>query len=765
MYRRLFVLFAVLLLVAGCGRTPVNLTPEIIPQPERLEVREGTFRIKASTPILTDGSQGALQVASYLGDRFRRVTGWDMPVGTFQEPAKGIVLKLDGGPDLGAEGYTLDVGKDAAVIVAHQPAGLFYGVQTLFQLLPPEIYSEGKADKVRWVAPAVSITDRPRFAYRGMHLDVCRHFFDVAFVKRYIDYLAMHKFNTFHWHLTEDQGWRIEIKAYPKLQSISSKRRETQIAKSDRYDGKPHGGYYTQDEVRDVVAYAAQRHITVIPEIEMPGHSIAALTAYPELSCTGGPFEVRRRWGVSEDIYCAGKEATFTFLENVLTEVMALFPSPYIHIGGDEAPKARWNACPDCRRRMRQEHLRDANALQSYFVKRIETFLNAHGRRLIGWDEILEGGLAPDATVMSWRGMEGGIAAARQGHDVIMTPSSHLYFDGYQADPAIEPLAIGYWAPIEKVYAFEPVPKALTPAEAVHVLGAQANLWTEYIATQEYAEYMVLPRMSALAEVVWSPKAARSWPDFSQRLQRQYRRLDAAGAAYRVPTPGVAPRWALASGDTLFLQPGVDYGVVRYTTDGGQPGEATPVGPQLLIAKDHVTLKAQTLLPNGRASSIIRQPVLVTDRAPEGRYFGLAYETYTGKVGPFMPDPRRLKLHASGNCFLPALDEVSHPEDGFFVRFSGLLAIPAEGTYTFYICGDDGASLTIDGRRVVGHDSYSARPVMGNAKLLEGEHEVVIDYFEHQGAQSLSLEVEGPGLKRQPVPPWMWLNVQEGGEE
>jgi len=357
------------------------------------------------------------------------------------------------------------------------------------------------------------------------------------YVKKYIDYIAMHKMNTFHWHLTEDQGWRIEIKKYPKLTEIGAWRKETLIGhyrdKPHKYDGKVHGGFYTQEDVKEIVEYAKSRYVTVVPEIEMPGHSVASLASYPELSCTGGPFEVRTIWGSSEDVYCAGNEETFHFLEDVLSEVIALFPSEYIHIGGDECSKGRWEKCPKCQARIKAEKLKDENELQSYFIKRIEKFLNANNRKLIGWDEILEGGLAPDATVMSWRGMVGGIEASRQGHDVVMSPTSHCYFDYYQGNPDLEPLAIGGYLPLKKVYSFEPTPDDLTTEEAKHILGAQANLWTEYIQTQEHAEYMVFPRISAIAEVVWTPKELRNWDNFIMRMEKQFRRYDILMVNYR----------------------------------------------------------------------------------------------------------------------------------------------------------------------------------------------------------------------------------------
>ncbi|HET7584994.1 MAG TPA: beta-N-acetylhexosaminidase [Gemmatimonadaceae bacterium] len=446
--------------------------------------------------------------------------------------APAVLLTIDPSfPDSSHEAYALVVDSAGVRITARDHAGVFYGLQTLRELVRPD--SARAADG--WSIPAARIDDAPRFPYRGAHLDVVRHFFPVAFVERYIDLLARYKLNTFHWHLTDDQGWRIEIERYPRLTSVGSRRTETVVGKHfDPYvgDGVPYGGYYTQEEIRQVVAYAAERYVTVIPEIEMPGHARAALAAYPDLACTPGPFTVATRWGVFDDIFCP-TEHTFDFLENVLTEVMALFPGTYIHVGGDEVPKRRWRESDAAQAVMRREGLANEAELQSYFMRRIEAFLTAHGRRLIGWDEILEGGLPPEATVMSWRGTAGGIAAARAGHDVIMTPSDFLYFDHYQGDPATEPLAIGGFTPLGKVYAFEPVPDSLTADQARHILGAQANVWTEYIATESQVEYMLFPRLLALAEVVWSPRASRDWESFEARLPSQLEALDRAWVRYR----------------------------------------------------------------------------------------------------------------------------------------------------------------------------------------------------------------------------------------
>mgnify|MGYP001479670314 FL=1 len=516
--------------------TPRN--PSVIPQPVQMEVGRGVFDLDADTRIMLSNPTNleVQQLTESWAMPIRATSGFNLLLVDTPDdaPSNMITLRLSQDAPHPAEGYRLNVTSDAVTVEAKTPTGLFYGLQTLTQLLFGD-HTSG------WSVPIVQIVDAPRFAYRGMHLDVGRHFFPVAFIKKYIDLLAMYKMNKFHWHLTDDQGWRIEIKKYPKLTEIGAYRQETVMGKNfERFDrpyvgdGKPHGGFYSQEEVREVVAYARARYIDVIPEIEMPGHATAALAAYPEFACTDGPFDVPTTWGIFEDVFCP-KEETFQFLEDVLTEVIALFPSQYIHIGGDEVPKVRWQESEVAQEVISREGLADEDELQSYFIKRIESFLQAQGRRLIGWDEILEGGLAPDATVMSWRGMEGGIEAAREGHDVIMTPTSHCYFDYYQADPEQEPLAIRGLTPLEKVYSFEPVPEMLSAEDAEHILGAQGNVWTEYMATTDYVEYMVFPRMLALSEVVWSPPDLRNWEDFVQRLPDHLRHFDALGVNYRQP--------------------------------------------------------------------------------------------------------------------------------------------------------------------------------------------------------------------------------------
>lgn len=512
--------------------------PPVIPVPVHYEYGDGHFKLTYETAIVVSVNNAELDtLAAYLSDMLSTATWTDLVItsdpGSYRQT---ILLKLDKESSYKDEAaYKLIVKPEQIKILAPTAHGIFYGIQTLRQLLPPAIeYGDPSLvpQNVKWTIPSIKIEDYPRFEYRGMHLDVGRHFFNVEFVKHYLDLMAMHKVNRFHWHLTEDQGWRIQIKKYPKLTKVGAWRDSVLIGSykgPDRYTNKRYGGFYTQEEIREVVEYAEDLYITVIPEIEMPGHASAALAAYPWLGCKPNKdYHVKSTWGVFEEIYCPS-EKTFTFLENVLTEVMALFPSKYIHIGGDEAPKTAWENSELAQRVMEREGLENEEELQSYFIKRIEDFLNEHGRQIIGWDEILQGGLAPNATVMSWRGIEGGIKAAQQGHDVIMTPTSYCYLDYYQANPETEPLAIGGFTPLRKVYSYEPIPEVLTEEEAKHVLGTQGNLWTEYILTGDKVEYMVYPRASALAEIGWSAKTDRNWDSFWQRMQPLFKRFEIMG--------------------------------------------------------------------------------------------------------------------------------------------------------------------------------------------------------------------------------------------
>jgi hexosaminidase len=512
----------------------------VIPRPQSVTRGRGSFALTPRTTIWTDKADSA--VARRFARGLGVATGLDLPVriGT-SGSGKRIVFRRASAGDttFGAEGYRLDVRSDVVTITASNPAGSFYATQTIRQLLPPAIFRSAAVAGTEWTIPAVTIEDRPRFQWRGAHLDVSRHFMPKEFVKKYIDLLALHKMNTFHWHLTDDQGWRIEIKKYPRLTDVGAWRDRTIIGRPQRdsaanvFDNKRHGGFYTQDDVREVVAYATERFVTVVPEIEMPGHSQAAIAAYPSLGNLGDTVKPWTTWGVNPYILNPS-DTTIAFMKDVLTEVMALFPSPFIHVGGDEAIKPQWKASPRAQARIKEFGLKDEDELQSWFIKQMDSFLTTHGRRLVGWDEILEGGLAPNAVVMSWRGIAGGIAASRAGHDVVMTPGSHTYFDHYQtANKDSEPLAIGGFLPIDTVYSYEPVPAELEPRFASHILGAQGQVWTEYIEGPKNVEYMAFPRMSALSEVLWTSRARRDFADFSARLPVHLARLDALDVNYR----------------------------------------------------------------------------------------------------------------------------------------------------------------------------------------------------------------------------------------
>jgi hexosaminidase len=520
-----------LLLLLQATVITAQVMPSIIPMPNQMALSQGSLDLSGGLTIdaplepewiaILDQFERALSAKGINAKRSNKGVG--------TAPHVQFMMNLD--KTKPSESYQIKVFQSGRVLIAARDhAGAFYAMQTLLQAI-----SDNRL-------PIMQIEDAPRFAYRGMHLDVARHFFPVAFVKQYIDLLARYKINQFHWHLTDDQGWRIEIKAYPLLQTTAAYRPETLIGhyntKPQVFDGKRYGGYYTQAEVREIVAYAKARYINVIPEIEMPGHAQAATSAYPNLSCTGQTLEAATLWGVFDDVFCP-KEETFTFLQTVLTEVIDLFPSKYIHIGGDECPKVRWKACPNCQRLMQEKGIKDEYALQSYFVGRIDKWLTEHSRNLLGWDEILEGGLAKGATVMSWRGIEGGIAAAQAGHNVIMTPSSHLYFDHYQSTDIGEPVAIGGYLPIEKVYSYEPIPEVLTPEQAKYILGAQANIWTEYMPTPAQVQYMLLPRLTALAEVTWTKPEQKNLKAYIERLQAHFAQWKAEGLNFADKTNDV----------------------------------------------------------------------------------------------------------------------------------------------------------------------------------------------------------------------------------
>ncbi|MFO7976478.1 MAG: beta-N-acetylhexosaminidase [Candidatus Hydrogenedentota bacterium] len=529
--------FSMSVLAATSGN--VAGSAALVPLPAQMETKSGQFVVNTETEVLYEpgGSSNKVAAETFAG-LLRPATGLPLPVREGDEPTANTVFfgAIEYSEGMGDEGYRLRVTPDHAVVHAPSAAGLFYGIQTLRQLLPPQALGEKTVKNTEWTIPCVDIMDGPRFEWRGLMIDVARHFMPKEAVKDFIDVMALHKFNRLHLHLTDDQGWRIEIRKYPNLTEVGAWREETLVGHAGKrpyeFDGARHGGFYTQDDIRELVAYAEARHITIVPEIEMPGHAQAAIAAYPELGCTGEQLPVRTYWGVNENVFNV-EESTIEFLQDVLSEVLELFPSEFIHIGGDECPKKQWEESPRVQERMRELGIETEDELQSWFIGRMDAFLTERGRRLIGWDEILEGGLAPGATVMSWRGVKGGIAAARAGHDVVMAPTTHTYLDYYQSKDESEPLAIGGFLPLERVYGFEPIPEQLSKKEARHILGAQAQLWTEYIKTPEHLQYMAFPRACAMAEVVWTPKKRRDFEGFMKRLPVHLERLEAIDVNYR----------------------------------------------------------------------------------------------------------------------------------------------------------------------------------------------------------------------------------------
>ena len=576
----------------------------IIPLPQEVSITNGgSFVLTPSTSIIyPEGNDLLKQAGEFLASYIKEATGYAPKVATAKS-SKPIHLSIDKSIS-NPEGYRLTVTPEGIELAGATEAGVFYGVQTLRKSIP------AVAEGMNIELPAVTINDYPRFAYRGMHLDVSRHFFPADSVKKYIDILALHNMNTFHWHLTDDQGWRIEIKKYPELTKIGSQRKQTVIGhNSGEYDGKPYGGFYTQDEIRDVIAYAKERFITIIPEIDLPGHQQAALATYPELGCTGGPYDVWQQWGVSEDVICAGNEKSMQFLQDVLSEVIDLFPSEYIHIGGDECPKIRWKTCPKCQARIKAEGIKGDKKhsaeeyLQSSVISQMEKFVESKGRHIIGWDEILEGGLAPNATVMSWRGVDGGIEAAKQHHNVIMTPNTYLYFDYYQStDTENEPMAIGGYLPLERVYSLEPT--AGIPDEyKKYVIGVQANLWTEYIPTFSQVEYMVMPRMAALAEVQWTDPSKKEYQSFLPRLVRMTKLYDRLGYNYAKNIFDIHAEFTTdtENGEVVVDLSTMGDGDIYYTLDGSEPTSASNKYDTPVRIKENATIKAVVVRPAGNS--------------------------------------------------------------------------------------------------------------------------------------------------------------------
>ncbi len=606
--------FALVLIMQSCltpgVTTTESQTMNIIPKPQAIEILNGKFVFGKTTSFWIDDK---ISSSSFFGEYLKNLIPGLQP-GT---PGNvDIEFSMEPSADIPKEGYELTIKSSGIQILAQDEPGLFYAIQTLRQLLPISV-ENSDASISGHAIPATLIKDYPRFGWRGMHLDVSRHFFPAEFIKQYIDMIALHKMNTFHWHLTDDNGWRLEIKKYPKLTEICAWRVDREHEDWRKWspiepgEKATYGGFYTQDEVRDIVAYAAERQITVVPEIEMPGHSSELFAAYPELSCRGERLDVRPGgYWPNKDILCAGNDDVFTLLEGVIDEVVEMFPAKYIHIGGDEATKTYWEECPKCQARIKDEGLANEHELQSWFIQKMEKYVLAKGKRIIGWNEILEGGLAPEATVMSWQGESGGIKAAKAGHDVIMTPYSHVYFDYYQGDSQTEPQAIGGYLPLKTVYGYEPVPEELTEDEEKFVLGSQANLWTEFVKTTSHAEYMVLPRMTALSEVIWSDKDSKDWLDFRNRLNYLLPRFEALDWNYSRGSfvveilPGRTENSKNIRVDLISEQIDMQ---LRYTMDGSDPTAESPLYEEPLSLNEDALVRASIFDGDTRAGRIIQR--------------------------------------------------------------------------------------------------------------------------------------------------------------
>ena len=747
--KNLFKSLMIVLLITSCTNKQDNKTNNdnmgVIPQPLSSKQLDGTFELSDNVGIIVKSSKKeALFTANYLQERIQLVSGLKLQILSEQKEAKRTIVLLEKSLEgvSNKEAYQLDVSKDKITITG-EGVGLFYGVQTLLQII-----QNNKSDNK---IPAYVINDEPRFAWRGMHLDESRHFFGMDEVKKYIDIMAMYKLNTFHWHLTDDQGWRIEIKSHPKLTEIGAWREGTGKEKWSYFvkpatEGKPkYGGFYTQDQIRDIIKYAQDRFITILPEIELPGHSWAALSAYPELSCSG------KVWQIPDDVafefsdpFCAGNEDTFQFFDDVLTEVIDLFPSEYIHIGGDEAKKTPWEHCSKCKLRMKQESIDHVEGLQSYFIKRIEKMVASKGRKIIGWEEIMEGGLPTEAVVMSWKGTESGIHATQLGYNAIMVPNQFTYFDKSQDNS--NPNAIGTLS-LQDVYGYNPVPDTLDIKYAQNIIGVQAALWSEHVSNDSILEVQLLPRLTALSEVAWSIPKNKNWKDYLSRLESQFSVWDKLNMNYFISSPGGLKN-DIYTGDKKKVELNSPYNkaIVRYTIDGSDPTINSKVYTDAFYVNDADTVKAKTFLPSGKGSKtsigFYHKTTFLEAQSVGNLKKGINLKVFLGKIST-LDDFSKLKFSKELVVQKIAIPEDKTLIDFYGLEFNGYIDIKEDGIYTFFTSSDDGSRLYIGDQLIVDNDGiHGLITNSGKVALKKGKHQILVKYFEGNYGEELKIEVK-----------------------
>jgi hexosaminidase len=768
---RLLLLLFIFSLSAFAQITDANLG--IIPAPLSVQKQEGFFELNKETALQYQ-TESDLKVAQLFATLVKAQSGFDLVIAKNFIVKPKTIISFNSATAIektsNLEAYQLQVTSDQ-INLQGSSKGVFYAMQTLSQLYLNN-FTNGKI-------PQCIVNDEPRYAYRGLHLDVSRHFYPISFVKKYIDLMAFYKLNNFHWHLTDDQGWRIEIKKYPKLTAIGGYRAQTVIGNyHDRmpqwFDGTPYGGFYTQEEIKEVVAYADAKFINVIPEIEMPGHAMAALASYPELACgdNTGPFLTAQKWGVFPDIFCAGKEETFNFLEDVLAEVMALFPSKYIHIGGDEAPKTAWKACKYCQARIKKQRLKNEDQLQSYFIQRIEKFVNKNGKSIIGWDEILEGGLAPNATLMSWRGVAGGISAAKQNHFVIMSPSTNgVYLDHTQGRSDQEPVTIGGDGNIAKIYNYNPTPSSLTTQQQSYILGVQANMWTEYMPTANKVEYMLLPRLLAVSEIAWTSLANKDFKDFNTlRVPQHLAFFDQMPVLYRVPEVIGAKDTSILVSDfyEFTFSPSVTGAQVYYTIDGYTPNETSTLyqNPfKVYVPKGEMRpVKSIVITPTGKRSAVTttllynRDTLNSVDASNIKNKGAIKYYYVPGKFKNTLEIDTNLATK-KGEVSQIALNKITGKAREYGLVFSGFFNVNENANFEFSLFSDDGSRLYIDNELIIDNDGKHARYESSAGVLLkEGYHQIKVLYFDDGPGSTLQVSIKGTDGKKIELPSVMLAN-------